>query len=264
MADVDVIYADLIGRCLAGERVLTRNARCRRAVCPPPAEFTTTPLVSARRTAWRTALREWEWFMGGTDQLQGAHESVRPWWAPYADSAGVIAHSYGRQLRRWGGHFDQIERLVAGLRAHPSSRRHVVTTWNAADMAHPATPLTTCHGTAIQCFVEGGALTLFTYQRSADVIVGLPHNWVSYWAFLLWLSSRAGLRRGRLIYQIGDAHVYEAHEALARRVEGAAPRCRPIAPVLLYEPTSEEFRESDFSLGGEYAPAIDERAPMIV
>lgn len=271
MADVDLLYADLIGRCLAGERVLTRNAWCRRAVCPPLAEFRTTPLVSARRTAWKTALREWEWFMSGSARLDDAHESVRPWWRPFA-RAGWLPMSYGHQFRRSGAAdcvtpFDQIEHLVRGLRDHPHSRRHVVTTWHAEQMASGVCEPTTCHGTVIQYFVEGGALTLYAYQRSADVIVGLPHNWIAYWASLHWLARRAGLRPGRLIYQLGDAHVYEEHHSLALRILHAARETLPLAPVLLYDPpdgNASTFRADDFRLEGDYQPVIHERVEMIL
>lgn len=266
MNHVDERYCELIRACLEGERVRTRNADCFRTICRR-VDFDSTPLVGARRTAWRNSLREWQWFMSGSDRLDELHEKVRPWWAPWADAAGEIANSYGGQFRRSAGRrgaVDQIERLIAGVREHPYSRRNVATTWNAADMAHPSTPLTTCHGTVIQCFVEAGdRLTLRTYQRSCDVVVGLGSNWLQYWGFLLWLASRTGRKVGRLLWEGGDVHVYAQHEGLARRILEAADKAGP-TPTLRYEPTAEDFLADDFRLEGEYRPALEERAEMVV
>lgn len=266
MDDANVQYARLVADVLArGERVLTRNAPALRLFGLRLA-FGRTPLVSLRRTAWRNALREMEWFLSGSDNLNDLHPAVRAWWAPWADPAGRVAHNYGAQFRRAAGHggrvVDQLEALLAGVRDHPFSRRNLVTTWNAADMAAPETPITNCHGTVLQAFVGGdGALHLVTYQRSADVVCGLPHNWVQAWALLLWLASRCGRGVGSLVWLGGDVHAYECHLPLARRVAAASA---PPPPGLVYAPSGEDFRADDFSLDGPYCPAVEERAEMVV
>ena len=263
----DAQYADILADILAvGSAVTTRNATCRRLfarVC----RFDRTPLVTARRTAWKTALREMEFFLSGNgDDIGFAHPSVRPWWEPWADEYGEIPNNYGAALRGPSGYvgFDQIKYLVDGVAGHPFSRRNVVTTWDTEKMAAPETPITNCWGTVIQAFVEpDDSLHLVTYQRSADVVCGLPHNWIQMWAFLLWLARRGGRAPGTLTWVGGDVHVYPQHDDLARRIVAAAPSCSP-PPELVYVPTSDDFRADDFTLGGPYTPAIDERAEMVV
>lgn len=262
----DEMYADLIARCLAGSKVTTRNSVCYRTRCVRYT-FTSTPLVGIRRVAWRTCLREWEWFMSGSNDIGDLHESVRPWWEPWA-RYGVVPFNYSVQFRRAGvgrDTVDQIDYLIDSLTKHPNSRRAVVTTWHAPDMLNLNCPITNCHNTMTQCFVEpDNTLHMKTYQRSADVVCGVPHNWFQQWAFLVWLAHRSGRRAGSLEWEGGDCHVYAAHEDLANRMlnEPAAPS----QPELVYEPKGDdrEFRAGHFYLYGEYRPAITERAEMIV
>ena len=267
---VDTVYAALLDRILTtGQEVVTRNARVKRTFAEKVV-FASTPLVAARKTAWRNCLREWEWFMSGSENINDLHPSVRPSWAPWADADGWIANNYGVQLRFFVGHYghngavDQIAAMVDGVRNHPFSRRNVITTWNTADMLASETTITNCHGTVIQAFVTADdSLHLVTYQRSADVVCGLPHNWIQYWAFLLWLANRSGRTPGTLTWLGGDVHVYEQHWDLAREIIAAVPQCSP-TPQLVYVPTDEDFRTDDFTLSGEYWPVVVKRAEMVV
>ena len=279
---IDLRYARLIRDCLEGYKLTTRNAECYR-VRNRMLNFTSTPLVSARRTAWRNCLREWEWFMSGSNHIADLHQSVRAWWEPWADKRGEVQANYSKQFREFSGAtlnptpdpygeepwcqelwtVDQIGYLIGSIKDHPSSRRAVITTWNTAEMTQDDCPITNCHGTVIQAFCEGNLLHLTTYQRSCDVVCGVPHNWFQYAAFHLWLAARTGKRVGELTWIGGDVHVYAEHEDLARRIAEAAPLCGP-TPTLVYTPTSEEFLADDFSLEGEYRPVIEEKARMIV
>lgn len=282
----DLLYRELIRRCLAGPRVTTRNSDCFRALAQV-AVFDRAPLVGVRATAWKNCLREMEWFLTGSSNLNDLHERVRHWWAPWADESGEVANGYGTQLRAFmggaedyllaadlppyltasGGQLwcDQVAYLIDSLTNHPYSRRAVATTWNTAEMVHPDTPITNCWGTVIQCAVDpaDNGLELMTWQRSADVVVGLPANWLQMWAFGVWLGKRSGRPMKRLTWVGGDCHVYAAHEDLARRLEALRP---PRQPGLVYDPPDgvEEFRADDFRLDGPYRPLVTERAEMIV
>lgn len=268
MSFADLKYVDVIHECLAGDEVSTRNSVCFRALCCR-ARFVSAPLVGVRKTAWKNALREWQWFMSGSADILDLHESVRHWWRPWATENGYIPFNYSVQFRdaigAAGRRTDQIANLIDGIRNHPGSRRLVITTWNAAEMWSPDCPITNCHNTVTQCFVGAdGALNMKTYQRSADVVCGLPHNWIQQWAFLMWLAHRSGRRVGWLEWEGGDCHVYKAHNDLTVRILRAAQNQRPPVPRLVYAPTSDEFLADDFSLDGPYEPVITERAEMIV
>lgn len=262
----DVALARLIEACLfRGEHVATRNSTCWRAF-GLTATFSRSPLVGVRRTAWKTALREMEWFCSGSSQIADAHPSVRPWWEPWADPAGRVANNYAEQLRSYGEGFDQLEFLARGIIDHPFSRRNVITTWNTEEMASDETRITNCHGTVLQALVNpDGTLHLLTYQRSADVVCGVPHNWIQYWALLLWLARVTDKAAGSLTWMGGDVHVYDCHEPVAVRMLKALPQT-PRPPELRYLPRGEvgSFAAEDFALAGPYAPALDEKVVMVV
>jgi thymidylate synthase len=269
-AYADRAYQGILSRLLNyGKAVTTRNSRVLRGVAET-VEFHTTPLVSVRKTSWKNALREWEWFMSGSANIRDLHPDVRHWWEPWV-KGGVVWNNYSAMFRRSGRDdwYDQIEYLVDGVRRHPYSRRNLITTWETERMADPITPITNCHGTVIQAFVDPpeaahrpGALTLVTYQRSADVVCGLPHNWLQYFAFLLWLAHRTGHVAKALVWIGGDVHLYEQHFDIAHEVLAAATETP--GPRLVYTPTSEDFKADDFALDREYRPKVLTRAEMVV
>jgi thymidylate synthase len=274
MMCVDNKYRRLINKVrFGGIAVKTRNSGCVR-ITGYISKFDSTPLVCLRRTAWKNCLREWEWFMSGSNNIKHLHESVRPWWQAWADKWGYINYNYSEEFRKWTmvddqgqlASFDQIQHLIDGIRNHPYSRRNVITTWNTAHTNASDCPITNCHGTMIQCFVRptdnGEMLDLCTYQRSCDLIVGVPHNWFQYWAFLVWLAHRTGKLVGELKWIGGDVHIYDAHADLAVRIAHGKITQEP--PQLLYKPSSDEFKAEDFTLDREYTPTIDEKAQMIV
>jgi thymidylate synthase len=267
---IDDTYLDLLDEVAKhGDALVTRNDRVRRIIARQ-FSFDSTPLISVRKTAWKNALREWEWFMSGSCQLSNLHPAVREWWMPWANHEGNVRFNYSEQFRYFGeadrkrdGYFDQIEYLIEGIKNHPFSRRNVITTWNTQEMTHPDCSITNCHGTVIQAFVHPDKrLDLATYQRSVDVICGLPHNWVQYWAFLLWLAHRTGWQVGSLVWIGGDIHVYDAHKALVEKMLAAEDR--PETPQLVYTPTSKDFKADDFTLNREYQPVLTDRAEMVV
>lgn len=260
----DYAFKEIVAAALKGPEIITRNSVVRR-VRNFMYSFTSTPLVSARRTSWKNAIREMEWFLSGSNRIADLHPSVHSWWEPWANEDGLVPANYSAQFRGFHGYedyIDQIHYLVEGIKHHPFSRRNVITTWHTQEMADPETPITNCHGTVIQCFVDPDrSLHLTMYQRSADIILGLPHNWIQYWAFLLWLAEVTGTTAGSFTWVGGDCHLYQEHYGMAQKIlaAGFAP---PIE--LVYNPTSDRFQAADFSLDKPYEPEITERVKMIV
>lgn len=273
------VYANLLRHVMNyGETVTTRNSTVKR-VFPYQVRFEQTPLVSLRKTAWKSAIREMEWFLSGSSRLADLHPSIHPWWEEWADDAGVVRNNYSEQLRCFCGGIlnretdeielvtvDQVQLLVDGVRNHPFSRRNVITTWNTAEMAHPSTPITNCHLSLLQSFVEpdDNSLHLVTYQRSVDVVCGLPHNWIQAWALLLWLSSVTDRKVGSLTWIGGDVHIYETHFPLVEKMLAIDPNDIPPVPELQYNPTGWDFNAEDFTLSGLYTPVLTDKAEMVV
>jgi thymidylate synthase len=271
MTDINGEYANLLRTLLhTGKPISTRNSDVKRLISYQTV-ISSTPLVGLRKTAWKSALREMEWFLSGSTNIHDLHPSVHSWWKPWANEQGKVMNNYSAQFREFwgaGGWVDQIQLLLDGVKEHPYSRRNVITTWNTADMVHPETPITNCHGTVIQAFVDNdNVLDIATYQRSVDTVCGLPHNWVQYWALLLWVAHRTGRKPGSLHWTGGDVHLYRVHYDLAERIiKTWFYSCDDSlkTPEIIYKPSSDEFKADDFILDSPYNPLLTDRAEMVV
>jgi len=250
-----------------GDLVETRNHLTKSCCDLDPITFTQTPLVTLRKTAWKLALREMEWFMSGDMKCP---DELIPWWKDQLGYGGMYRGGYSHQYRYSGfigtqlNNFDQIKYLLDGLRKNPNSRRLVMTTWNPSDMAHiteinhnPLTP-SCCHGSMIQLFVREGRVHMAHCQRSADLLLGVPHNWIQYWALLLYFARHSELDVGSLRWIFGDAHIYQEPSHL----DAVKQLLRiPVQPEvdssfnLRYNPVVQnqvvpEFKASDFVMDG--------------
>lgn len=233
------------------------------------------PLITTKKTFWKGIVRELLWFLKGqTDAKILSKDGVRIWDGNTSASflrdrgldyqAGDAGPIYGFQWRHWGAEYtgcetdyrddghDQLKTLIRTLRTDPTSRRHVVSAWNVADLDAMALP--PCH-LLFQCYVtHDDRLDMHVYQRSVDIGLGLPFNIASY-ALLVHLICRlTGYAPGRLVMSLGDVHVYLDHiDALRQqidRVPNAPPRVviRPNRYSWLHE-----YKEADISLE-DYRP----------
>jgi len=266
----DYHYRKLIQQVIElGDLIETRNHEAYSLISSDTIIFVETPLVTLRKTAWRKALREMEWFLSGEAKCP---DELLDWWDGQLDTAGRYTAGYGEQLRHYGYCFDQIESLIEGIKEHPYSRRHVITTWNPHEMSvitklnnNPKTP-SCCHLTVNQYFVRDGKLSARTYQRSCDLLLGLPHNLLQHWGLLLWLASQTNLCVGSLIYNIGDAHVYRepSHLEVVDAILAAGDTCaQRNNPKLIYN-GSGDFKASDFELEGRVDDPVSTVRPKLL
>ncbi len=250
----------------SGEVINTRNSWTHSKIDVDPITFTSTPLVTLRNTAWKLAIREMEWFMSGDAKCP---MELLPWWKNQLNDEGKYLSGYSEQFRYSPGDhihdFDQVHFILEGLRHNSNSRRLIMTAWSPYDMAtitkknkNPNTP-STCHSTLIQFFVRNETLYMTSYQRSADMILGLPHNWIQSWALLLWFAYHSKLKVGHLRWLFGDAHIYchETHVNTANDIISCNFNSLERTTFeLKYQPQndSEVFRAKDFFMDG-FIPA---------
>ena len=131
---------------------VTRNSSTFSHFELPNSTFTQAPLVTIRKTAWKKALKEMEWFLSGHTRCP---DELLDWWSGQLNENNQLLLGYGEQLRSSvsssSDSFDQVQFIQEGLKNNPNSRRLIMTTWNSGDMAtiteendNPNTP-TCCH-----------------------------------------------------------------------------------------------------------------------
>ena len=190
------------------------------------------PLVTTKKLHLRSIIHELLWFLQGDTNIAYLKDNKVSIWDEWADAAGELGPVYGKQWRSWaapdGTSIDQIARLVEGLKANPSSRRHIVSAWNPADVDDMALP--PCH-CLFQFFVADGKLSCQLYQRSADVFLGVPFNIASYALLTMMVAKVTGLEPGEFVHTLGDAHLYLNHLDQAKEQIGRDPLPLPIMEI---------------------------------
>ena len=221
------------------------------------------PLLTTKKLHLRSIIHELLWFLRGDTNVAYLREHGVTIWDEWADADGELGPVYGRQWRAWpradGGTVDQIAQVLAGLRANPSSRRHLVTAWNPADVPEMALP--PCH-CLFQFHVGRGRLSCQLYQRSADVFLGVPFNIASYALLTQMVAQHLELEPGELVHTFGDVHLYLNHVEQARLQLQREPRALPTMTIRP-RPSIFEHVYEDFELSG-YDPHPHIRAPVAV
>lgn len=212
------------------------------------------PLLTTKKLHTKSIIYELLWFLQGSTNVHWLQERGVRIWNEWADADGELGPVYGHQWRSWsapdGGSIDQIKDVVEQIRHNPESRRLIVSAWNVADIDRMKLP--PCH-VMFQFYVADGALSCQLYQRSGDVFLGVPFNIASYSLLTMMVAQVCGLRPGRFIHTLGDAHIYVNHLDQIREQLTREPY--PL-PTMRINPSVREidgFRYEDFELVGYQA-----------
>lgn len=185
------------------------------------------PLLTTKKLHMKSIVHELLWFLRGETNVKSLNEVGVSIWDEWADQDGELGSVYGKLWRRWegpDGSVDQIHNLIEGLKKNPYSRRHVVVAFHPAD--RPKIAPQGCHS-LFQFYVTGDRLSLQLYQRSADLMLGVPFNIASYALFLIMVAQVSGLRPYEFVHTFGDVHIYSNHIEGAQEQLRREPRALP-------------------------------------
>ena len=220
------------------------------------------PLVTTKKCHLKSIIHELLWFLQGDTNISYLQQNGVSIWNEWAAEDGELGPIYGAQWRSWpcvnGGTIDQIEQVVEKIKRNPDSRRLIVSAWNPASLPDEhVSPqdnvrqgkmaLAPCH-TLFQFYVSHGKLSCQLYQRSADVLLGVPFNIASYALLTMMIASVCGLKAGEFIHTLGDAHLYLNH--LQQVFEQLSREPYPSPQLLINPDVSDIFKFSfgDFEL----------------
>lgn len=212
------------------------------------------PLLTTKKLHTKSIIYELLWFLQGSTNVRWLQDHGVRIWNEWADADGELGPIYGHQWRSWttadGGTIDQIKNVVEQIRHNPESRRLIVSAWNVADIDRMKLP--PCH-VMFQFYVADGALSCQLYQRSGDVFLGVPFNIASYSLLTMMVAQVCGLRPGRFVHTLGDAHIYVNHLDQIREQLGRAPYPLPTMRINPSVRDIDGFRYEDFELVGYQA-----------
>jgi thymidylate synthase len=207
------------------------------------------PLLTTKKLHLKSIVLELLWFLRGDTNARWLQDRGVRIWDEWAAPDGELGPVYGKQWRSWtapdGRVIDQIAKVTDAIRTNPSSRRHIVSAWNPADVDDMALP--PCH-CLFQFYVAEGRLSCQLYQRSADVFLGVPFNIASYALLTLMMAQVTGLEPGEFVHTFGDVHLYLNHVDQAREQLTRTPY--PF-PTMRLAPKSDLFAfdyPDDFAL----------------
>ena len=202
------------------------------------------PILTTKRVAWKTCLKELFWFIkGNTSNKSLKDENVKIWNAnasrEFLDSRGLhnlqeddLGPVYGHQWRFFNAPYDncdsnytgkgvdQLASVIDSLKnpKERTSRRLLVSAWNPCQLDEMALP--PCHVLMQFNVVKGNKLSCSLYQRSGDVGLGVPFNIASYSFLTHIIAKHCDLEPYEFIYHLGNAHIYDDHiESLRKQIE---------------------------------------------
>jgi len=204
----------------------------------------TMPLLTTKKVAWKTCLKELLWFIkGDTNNESLQSQNVHIWdgnsTKEFLDSRNLshyheneLGPIYGYQWRNWNACYsgttfdhrpygiDQLSDIIYSLN-HPTerySRRLILSAWNVEQLHKMALP--PCHVLSQFHVLNDDELYCTMYQRSGDVGLGVPFNIASYAFLTHMIADLCNLKAVELTHYIGNAHIYENHiEPLKVQIE---------------------------------------------
>jgi thymidylate synthase len=230
------------------------------------------PILTTKRVAHKTCLKELLWFIkGDTNNEHLKEQSVHIWDAngsrDFLDSRGLkdrkeddMGPIYGFQWRHFNAFYmgcdadytnkgyDQLQNIIDILKCPETrnSRRLVMSSWNPLQLEEMALP--PCHVLAQFNVTDTNKLHCALYQRSGDVGLGVPFNIASY-AFLTHLVAKhCGLEATDFSYFVGNAHIYDDHIDTLKTQLTRIPKEFPSIEIHTSRSNINDYKVEDFNL----------------
>jgi thymidylate synthase len=235
------------------------------------------PILTTKKTAWKTCLKELLWFVrGSTDnkllQEQGVHIWDGNTTREFLDSRGLnhyreglIGPGYGFQWRHFGGDYDsstagvkdggisgvdQLQQIINALKdpAQRTSRRLIMSAWNPCQLDEMALP--PCHILCQFNVHDGNKLSCMMVQRSCDFFLGIPFNIASYSLLTHLIAKHCGLEAYEFVHFMGNCHLYDnAIDAATLQIQ-REPYSFPTVSIKEVRENINEYEVDDFEIIG--------------
>lgn len=220
---------------------------------------------------WKGAAGELFGFINGARTQTELEEFGCKWWKAWLTEKKCTKRglepgdngpgSYGAAFHDFptadGGVFNQLEEIIKQMRERPELKTHFITPWipqyTIRNKNHQQKVVVCpCHGW-MHFRILSGKLNLVMFQRSCDVLIGCPSNWVQYSAFLLAMADVLDLEPGEFIHMISDAHIYENQLPWIEQILARESKPFPTLKIVNHHDSIFDYRSDDFELS-DYEP----------
>lgn len=277
----EIQYIDLIKKIIdEGQWEEGRNGRTK-SIFGHSMRFTLRnnkiPILTTKKTAWKTCLKELLWFIRGeTDNKLLQEQGVHIWdgnaTKEFMESRGlghypegILGPLYGYQWRHFNAEYmasakymaiesfseqnkgiDQLQQIITALKdpKQRTSRRLIMTAWNPCQLDEMALP--PCHILCQFNVHDGNKLSCALYQRSQDVCLGQSFNIASYSFLTHLLAKHCGLEAYEFIHFIGNCHIYEDHIEPIKTILEREPFEFPTIEIGTIRENIDDYQVSDF------------------
>jgi len=233
------------------------------------------PILTTKKTAWKTCLKELLWFIRGeTDNKLLQEQGVHIWdgnsTKEFMESRGLghypeglLGKIYGFQWRHFNAEsdlqtgkaiydkegnrgIDQLQQIIDALKdpQQRTSRRLIMTAWNPCQLDEMALP--PCHVMCQFNVHDGNKLSCALYLRGNDTALGLPFNVASYSFLTHLLAKHCGLEAFEFVYFCGNAHIYEDHIEPIKAIFDRLPYEFPTIEIIDKKENINDYEVEDF------------------
>ena len=233
-------------------------------------EHNKMPIMTTKKVAWKTCLRELLWFIkGDTNNKHLKDKNVHIWdengSRQFLDGRGLtkfmeddLGPIYGFQWRHYNAKYngcnsdysnkgiDQLKEVIECLKdpEKRNSRRMIITAWNPCQLDIMALP--PCHIFMQFNVTNNSKLSCAMYQRSNDEACGTCFNIASYCFLTHLLAKHCDLEPYEFLYYKGNCHIYEEHIDNIKVQVLREPFEFPTLEIINKREHIEDYVEADF------------------
>ena len=245
------------------------------------------PILTTKKTAWKTCLKELLWFIRGeTDNKILKEQGVHIWDAngtrEFLDSRGlkhypedILGNIYGYQWRFFNAEYncltgkrlldndphnniyknlkqvkgiDQLQQIIDALK-DPKQRTSRRLVMTAWNPCQlDQMALPPCHVLCQFNVHDGNKLSCSMYQRSCDVGLGGFFNIASYSFLTHLLAKHCGLEAYEFVYFMGNCHIYEDHIEPLKEILNRTPYEFPTINIKNIKENINDYTVDDFEI----------------
>lgn len=247
---------------------------------PTPSRFNLlengVPLLTEREIKfWKASVGELFGFINGARTQEELEKFGCKWWKFWAtpkkcakrglEPGDIGPGSYGAAFTHFPtaedpnfdaaqgvGGFDQITEIVKQIKERPELKAHFISPWipqyTIRNHDHQQRVVVVpCHGW-MHFRVFGYKLSLVMFQRSCDILIGCPTNWIQYSALLLAMADVLGLVPFEFVHLISDAHIYTNQLDWVDEILNRESHPFPTLKLINHHDNIKDYRPDDFML----------------